>query len=308
MESARRWTGCGAMAVALVALVACIGAGVVVNEVSWSGTAASSSDEWIELYNPTDAPVDLTGWVVAFGDTVIHLDVAEDATVEVRRTSIDPDGYYVLERTDDDTVSDLDADLLYTGTLANGGVPIELRDAAGVVVDRVTLIESGWPAGTASSGEPSYASMERVGSVGNAESTEWRSNDGTIRNGLDKDGNAINGTPGRENSAVIIARTVPRIDLVAPMSEGEVLSGTVIVQWVATDPDGAPSALHITIECSIDAGETWLVLASTLANGGSYAWDTTRQSNSDTAALRVLVEDSHGHKAFATSPEITIRN
>jgi multidrug efflux pump subunit AcrB len=25
---------------------------VVINEVAWAGTAASSSDEWIELYNP----------------------------------------------------------------------------------------------------------------------------------------------------------------------------------------------------------------------------------------------------------------
>ena len=36
------------------------GAGcVVINEVAWAGTVASSADEWIELYNNTSSPVDL---------------------------------------------------------------------------------------------------------------------------------------------------------------------------------------------------------------------------------------------------------
>ena len=34
---------------------------VVINEVAWAGTAASSDDQWIELYNP-GATVDISGW------------------------------------------------------------------------------------------------------------------------------------------------------------------------------------------------------------------------------------------------------
>ena len=33
---------------------------VVINEVAWMGTAADHNDEWIELYNATDAPITLT--------------------------------------------------------------------------------------------------------------------------------------------------------------------------------------------------------------------------------------------------------
>jgi hypothetical protein len=36
---------------------------VVINEVAWAGTSTTkTTDEWIELYNPTGTAVDLTGW------------------------------------------------------------------------------------------------------------------------------------------------------------------------------------------------------------------------------------------------------
>jgi hypothetical protein len=37
---------------------------VVVNEVAWGGTAAGSSDEWIELKNNTTSAINLNGWVL----------------------------------------------------------------------------------------------------------------------------------------------------------------------------------------------------------------------------------------------------
>jgi hypothetical protein len=37
---------------------------VVINEVAWSGTACSTYDEWIELYNNTGSPIDLNGWTL----------------------------------------------------------------------------------------------------------------------------------------------------------------------------------------------------------------------------------------------------
>ena len=39
---------------------------IVINEVAWAGTSVTTtSDEWIELYNNTGNPVDLTGWTLA---------------------------------------------------------------------------------------------------------------------------------------------------------------------------------------------------------------------------------------------------
>jgi hypothetical protein len=37
------------------------GEAVIINEVAWAGTLASSSDEWIELLNPGVAPIDPAG-------------------------------------------------------------------------------------------------------------------------------------------------------------------------------------------------------------------------------------------------------
>ncbi len=55
---------------------------IVISELMWSGSTASTADEWIELYNPSDAAVDLTGWTLTYrsGDeekVMIVLDAAE---------------------------------------------------------------------------------------------------------------------------------------------------------------------------------------------------------------------------------------
>ena len=41
---------------------------VVVSELMWAGSSASSSDEWIELYNRGSDTVDLSGWTITRGD------------------------------------------------------------------------------------------------------------------------------------------------------------------------------------------------------------------------------------------------
>ena len=272
---------------------------MVINEIAWGGSTASTSDEWIELYNTTEAAIDLTGWILAFGETAIELGGEPNNAIEAG-------AYFLLERTDDGTVSDVDADVLYTGSLSNSGEAIELRDGAGAVVDRVDATETGWLAGTASGGELPYASMERVDPFSDV--AEWASNDGRIRNGADANGDPLNGTPGQENSARIVARVAPRVELVAPSGGDGVLSGTVVIEWSATDPDGPAEGLAISIELSLDGGETWAVLVGNLANGGSYAWDTTPHPDGDRVFLKVVAEDIDGHRGEAESSLLTIRN
>ncbi len=68
----------------------CLGIDLVISEVAWAGTAASSNDEWIELHNQGDEAVDLVGWQLAFGDTLIPLDgVGEGKVFDGYHSSLD---------------------------------------------------------------------------------------------------------------------------------------------------------------------------------------------------------------------------
>ena len=64
--------------------------GLIINELEINPPGLDTGKEWIELYNPTDSPVDLNGWQVSYtyrkkGEEVI-------ATVP---TTLPPGGYYV---------------------------------------------------------------------------------------------------------------------------------------------------------------------------------------------------------------------
>jgi cardiolipin synthase len=173
---------------------------VVINEVAWSGTAASSNDEWIELHNNTTLPITLTGWLLEASTN------GPDITLD---GVIPPDGYFLLERTDDDAITDTLADQIYgsdtsTWALNDTGEVLTLTDNLGAVIDTANVSGGAWPAGTSGTGTPSRASMERKNPLLPDADGNWASNDGIIRNGLDANGQPINGTPKSCNSATPI--------------------------------------------------------------------------------------------------------
>ncbi len=291
------------LAVALLMVgLAALADDFIISEVAWAGTAASSADEWIELRNVGGETVDLLGWQLVFGDTVIPLgEVAED-TLEVRTTVLAPGAFMVLERTNDDSISDITADLLYTGSLLNTGVVIELRNPAGEVVDSVTLLDSGWPAGTASDEVPPYCSMERMSDGG------WTSNNGIVCNGLDAEGTLLNGTPGQMNSSEVLAQWAPTVEIVLPSEEGTILSGTEWITWTAIDPNGTDSALAISVFISRGDEQEWILLIENLANMGSFSWDTTVHSSGEDYRLLIRAEDLEGYFGEDASVVFEISN
>lgn len=179
----------------LALFVGLIGGGVLadsdptveITEIAWSGTAASWADEWIELRNPTEEEVDLTGWSLSWEDVRIPLGKVTKSTVEVNSSVIGPGEVFLLERTDNDTVSSVKADLIFKGSLSNSGEKIVLKDDKGDEVEVVDATE-GWPAGTSSDGEPGYASMELL-------NDEWETH-GTLGEQKDANEDLINGSPG----------------------------------------------------------------------------------------------------------------
>lgn len=301
----RTWqAGFGLAAFGIALLVTALSASgtVVINEVAWGGTAASTNDEWIELYNAGDTAVDLAGWVLVVGEARIPLGAPGEATVEVRRTTIAPRGYFILERTDDQAVADVTADVLFKGTLPNVGADLRLLDATGATVDEVLCEQGGWAAGTGSEGTRPYASMERVES--GALPAQWATNNARATSGLDAKGTPISGTPGAENSATLDFRTVPRVALVEPPSG--TLSGSVVVRWTASDPDGSPAALQIALFVCDAEGEACRVVVENLTNQGSFLWDVTPYAGAGEVFLHVVATDPDGLTGSAVSGPLTL--
>ncbi|RMG91973.1 MAG: hypothetical protein D6706_17575, partial [Chloroflexi bacterium] len=114
---------------------------VVISEIAWMGTAVSYNHEWIELYNPTSTSIDLTGWQLS----------AADGTPDISLSgTIPPKGYFLLERTSDNTIPNVPADIIYSGSLNNTGENLFLKNQSGITVDQINA-STGWPSGYSTS-------------------------------------------------------------------------------------------------------------------------------------------------------------
>lgn len=145
---------------------------IIINEVAWMGTKDSHYNEWIEIYNNSSSTVDLKGWKL----------IAEDGTpyINLKREIAGRD-FFILERTDNQTLPDIEADLIYKGSLSNNGEFLKLIDNNREVVDQVDC-GSGWIAGT----NHSKKTMERK--ISSSNSNQWH----TSQN--------LGGTPNSKNT------------------------------------------------------------------------------------------------------------
>lgn len=129
---------------------------ILINEIAWMGTKTSANDEWIELYNETNADISLSGYTLFIGEKEIPLEGIIEAS-----------SYYILERTDDNTLPNIKADLIYTGSIKNTGLKIYLKKD-NTLIDEANF-ENGWTAGdndtkqTAERIESSWQTSEKEG-------------------------------------------------------------------------------------------------------------------------------------------------
>ncbi len=168
---------------------------VVINEIAWMGTAADSSDEWIELYNASSTAITLTNWTLSANDGTPNITLSG---------SIAAKSYYVLERTASTTISDVTEDLIYSGALGDGGELLSLRDSSSTLIDRVGSTTVAWFAGNSGT----KVTMERKDpTTSGTESSNWADNDESLVNGSDSGSTALKATPGSLNS---VNTTIPR--------------------------------------------------------------------------------------------------
>lgn len=108
---------------------------ILINEIAWMGTEISSNDEWIELYNISNEDIPLENYKLFIGEKEIKL-----------KGAIKANNFYVLERTDESTLPNIKADLIYTGSIKNTGAKIILKDNKNNVIDEADFI-NGWTVG-----------------------------------------------------------------------------------------------------------------------------------------------------------------
>lgn len=133
---------------------------VVISEVAWMGTTGSTSNEWIELYNTTSGSISLASWTLKAADNTPSVTLSG---------SIGAYGYYLLERTDDNSVPGVAADKIYTGAMVDTGEQLVLRDGSNNVIDTANQVGA-WFAGTTTN----RATMSRTdASLSGTSSSNW---------------------------------------------------------------------------------------------------------------------------------------
>ena len=122
---------------------------MVINEIAWMGTLpkegesvqAAANNEWLELFNNSGNSVSLEGWkIVAPDDNMPEIFLSG---------SISAGGYFLLERSSDEVIPWIAADLIYpykNNALSNSGEHLFLKDKDGSTVDEIDA-SGGWPAG-----------------------------------------------------------------------------------------------------------------------------------------------------------------
>ncbi len=106
---------------------------ILIGEVSWAGSSLSTSDEWVELWNLSDATTSLAGWSLrGAGESGKVIPFSADAMIP-------PYGTYIISNyVASDTKSVLDVPpnvVTSTVSLSNSALQFTLVDSSGVVID-----------------------------------------------------------------------------------------------------------------------------------------------------------------------------
>lgn len=161
---------------------------VIINEVAWAGTNRNHpNDQWLELYNNTDQPIDLTNWHLTVSGRPLSWQTIVTSTIPAH-------GFFLLEG-ERMVLRDVDYDIIYhlDNGLNKAGEKLELRDPSNALIDLVDC-SAGWFAGSAEQ----YRTMERRYADKNGNATiNWQTNIGARITGRAIDGGTIYGSPKR---------------------------------------------------------------------------------------------------------------
>jgi len=160
---------------------------IVINEIIQNPSAVSDTNgEWFELFNRTDAPIDINGWTIEDNDS-------DDFVIDNSGPlNVPAGGYVVLGRNADfGSNGGVNVDYEYSGMfLSNGSDELVVRDGSLAEIDRVE-----WDNG-ATFPDPNGASMSLISPVlDNNVGANWCT-------GTTPYGDGDRGTPGAANDCI----------------------------------------------------------------------------------------------------------
>lgn len=252
---------------------------VIINEIAWLGTSASlPNDEWIELKNISESPISLQNWQLLDKDQQIKIVFEAEDIVPVN-------GFYLLERSDDNSVPNIPANKIYAGALNNQGDSLRLFNQDCQLIDEV-VVESENDLAWLKIGEGDQRkSMERSDDL-----SLWHPYWGSEPDSV----SGLMGTPKAENSQPEEAppeENQPPTAQFTYTPENPIVNQEIIFDASSsTDPDGTITAF------------LW-----DFSNGNSTTTNLTTTTHSFVASgeflVQLLVQDNQG---TTSSPATTI--
>lgn len=293
----------GTLVVALMAPAAAHAA-VVINEVAWMGNSSNANAEWIELYNTDSTSVTLTEW---------KLFSSSGSPSIILTGIIEGGGYYLLERTSDESVPSIAADQIYSGALSNSGITLTLTNASGEEQDSVV---GGTDWKNIGGDNTSKKTAQRM-------STGWITGTGTPR-ALNEEGAAttdgtgtvigdptvsVGGTPIVVTHSATVA--LPNLRIEAGASRIVTAGASVPFRAVVYDTAGAQhSGAKVSWSFGDGGSETGSAVVHTFMLAGTYLVTVHATSGGAevTTALLVRAEDSMIRIVGISEKGVTLEN
>jgi len=252
---------------------------VLINKVYYDVDASHGTDannEWLELYNPSETPIDLSGWKICDNtscDTLSDSNIIPAGGFAIVTNSSTTWNYY-WEIPDD--IIKIALNNSVGGGLGNTADMLVLKNPDGLIIDQLN-----W-------GTP-------VSTWANWNSNLWNPGATDV-----PDGHMLSRVPtgyDTDQASDFVDLGPPQITVVSP-NGGEVwwVGRTSTVEWLATNSNGADSALSIDLWYSSDSGVTWGNIVKGIANTGSYNF-----------RVPLCFDDGHGDCYYAPSETARVK-
>ncbi|MEM7534745.1 MAG: lamin tail domain-containing protein [Chloroflexota bacterium] len=227
---------------------------IIINELFIDPPDKTMPEEFIELYNPLNSSIDLSGWSISGGvDMVIP-----------NGTTIAANGYLVLAQDPTTMLSEFGVSAVgpWQGRLSSVEETVELRDALGEFVDMVDYnTRFPWPVATSGLG----SSLELIHpDLDNDLGSSWRASGYP---------NISSPTPGSQNT-VYSTTAPPNIRKVNHSPVSPTSSDVVSITAKVTDPDGV---MQVTLDYQLVEPGQYVEINDAAYNAG---WTTVNMNDS----------------------------